>query len=116
MSGRGSKFSRAIRGHRWDRVRLETLNAANWRCSKCQAYGNEVHHVKPLHLGGAPYDHDNLQVLCRTHHIDLSRKPRDPAREAWATYIHQTFHTGGSNHDQFTTLERSPERDPATAQ
>ena len=77
----------------------------------------EVHHVKPLHLGGAPFDLANLATLCRDCHIEHHRPPVDPERAAWAAFL-KTFQPteGGSNHDKFTALERSPERDPATAQ
>ena len=97
MAGRG-KFARLTKGTRYERLRRQILDAANWRCSTCGSFGNEVHHVRALHKGGAPYDPDNLQVLCRTHHIETHR-PIDPARKEWADFL-KTFQpeTGGSNH------------------
>ena len=61
---------------RWARVRLQVLDAANWRCAVCGGYGNEVDHIIPLHKGGDPWSLDNLQVLCRTdpHRQDSTRE------------------------------------------
>ena len=44
-----------IKGHRWERVRRQILDAAGWRCESCgKAGAMEVHHVKPLHLAAHP--------------------------------------------------------------
>ena len=50
----------------------------------------ECDHVMPLRRGGAPYDPENLQTLCRRCHVDKTageqRKP-DPARERWQRLV-----------------------------
>ena len=66
-----------LKGKRWERLRREVLDAAGWRCCKCNAYGNHVDHIRPLHLGGAAWDPGNLQVLCREdHHIKTRKENR----------------------------------------
>lgn len=42
-------------------------------CVQCEAEGNvreatEVDHIKPIANGGARYDANNLQALCKHHH------------------------------------------------
>ncbi len=70
----GSRFHQSLRGPRWERVRRRVLDAAGWRCRECDKYGNEVDHVQALHLGGAAWDLDNLQVLCRRCHKAKTRR------------------------------------------
>ena len=40
----------------WKRLRIDVLNGAGWRCSKCSRFADEVHHKQPLSEGGAPFD------------------------------------------------------------
>lgn len=81
----GSRFHKRLNRRRWEAVRLTMLNNADWRCSDCRRFGNEVHHVVPLHKGGAAYDLDNLAVLCRGCHQERHRQRRPP--EAWRRLV-----------------------------
>ena len=76
---------------RWARVRLAVLKGANWRCTRCGRYGNEVDHIVPLHRGGDPWALDNLQVLCRSCHIQKTRRENrrelTPAEAAWRKMV-----------------------------
>ena len=58
------------RGKRWERTRRGLLDKHNWTCSRCSGYANEVHHVLPLYRGGAPYDEENLEVVCKACHLE----------------------------------------------
>ena len=51
-----------VNKRRWKPVRLDILDLANWRCRSCGGYANEVDHRIPVHLGGEPYQRDNLQA------------------------------------------------------
>lgn len=66
---------RRLSARRWRVVRREALERAGWRCEwvedgqRCDRPGRlEVDHVVPLKAGGAPFDLENLQALCRPHH------------------------------------------------
>ena len=59
-----SRHHAALPRNRWRILRRQVLDAASWRCAQCGRYANEVDHRQPLHKGGAPWDRDNLQVLC----------------------------------------------------
>ena len=63
----------------WDQFRLTMFLRDNYTCSVCgmqcgRADGSgapfclRLDHVKPLALGGAAYDEDNVQTLCKPCH------------------------------------------------
>ena len=80
---------------RWRRLRLAVLlrdgrECQGKGCGKLLGYA-EVDHIKPVHLGGLPFDLANLQTLCRDCHQrktaeELGHSP-DREREAWAAYL-----------------------------
>ena len=52
----------------------------------------EVDHIAPLKAGGAPYDLDNLQALCRRCHIQKTavenkRAPKNDAEREWEAAV-----------------------------
>ena len=75
----GKAAAKVYRSVRWKSVRLEVLEASNWRCSICANYANEVHHIVPIFRGGAPYDKANLRAVCRACHFETHR-PRTTKR------------------------------------
>ena len=91
MSGRGSKFSRAIKGARWEATRRRVFDRDGWRCTRCgKASRLECHHVRARHLGGDAFNLANLATYCRDCHIDTHRPPVDPERAAWSDFL-KTF-------------------------
>lgn len=59
-------------GRRWARFRAGVL-AREPLCRECRRAGytvgaEEVDHVEPIHRGGAVFDLDNVQPLCRRCH------------------------------------------------
>ena len=84
MGWRDGKIDR----NRWRKVRADILSTANWRCNECGGYGNEVDHIGGHDAG--LYDPSNLQVLCRTHHIEKTRAENRtviPGRDEWSEHI-----------------------------
>ena len=57
---------------RWRRVRRAAIERDGYRCRACgKAAGRfEVDHIIPLSEGGAPYELEGLQTLCRPCHFD----------------------------------------------
>lgn len=64
---------------KWNKARKVALERDNYQC-QYPACGSrhrlEVHHIRPLDAGGAPYALDNLLTLCRTHHILVEQQLR----------------------------------------
>ena len=77
---------KSINRRRWAAVRRATLDRDGWRCQRCGRPGVlEVHHVRALEDGGAPYDPENLETICKCCHIALhERDPERARRRAWA--------------------------------
>ncbi len=71
---------------RWAAVRRAVFERDGWRCTSCGKAGwLECDHIEPLERGGVPFDLENLQTLCRSCHIDKTRRERpdyDPKLEA----------------------------------
>ena len=88
MARPGSRFHRKIKGRLWDRVRRGAKDRAGWRCEGCGKAGRlEVHHVRPLHKGGAAYETDNLKVLCRGCHVEAHKRPLTDAVRRWRELV-----------------------------
>ena len=84
----GSRYHAAIASSTWAAARRAVLDRDGWRCSACGKAGRlEVHHVQPLHKGGAPLDLDGLAVLCRACHLDHHRRAVGPAVAHWRALV-----------------------------
>ena len=91
----GSKHFARLNRKRWQWARLKCFEAAGWRCSRCQRRGRlECHHRVRLEDGGAPYDLQNLECLCRACHIAEHRHDRStPGRGEWKTLVDELMST-----------------------
>ena len=90
MARPGSRFHKAIHGRQWERARRQTFERDGYRCTRkgCGKAGRlEAHHVKPLHLGGAPLDLGNLETLCRACHIGAHRRKRTEDEQRWLNLV-----------------------------
>ena len=53
----------------WQIARRHVLERAKLRCERCGTAGLlDTHHVVAINSGGAPFDPDNLELLCRSCH------------------------------------------------
>lgn len=76
---------------RWKRVRLEALDRDDHACVICGGTeGLEVDHITPLadaldpeHFEALAFDLDNLQTLCKTHHIEKEKNTAEQIRITW---------------------------------
>lgn len=58
---------------KWQKMRLEVLEAAGWKCSSCACTDKTLHvHHKQYIKGRAAWDYDmsNFEALCETCHAD----------------------------------------------
>ena len=75
---------------KWWKVRLLALDRDGWKCTACGKSGRmEVHHL--VSIDRAPekmYELDNLEALCRDHHIKRhgGRVPSPEVLE-WQKYL-----------------------------
>lgn len=78
---RPSKYANKLLDPRWQKKRLEVLNAAGWKCSRCGASDKTLHVHHPHYIAGRePWDYDDLISLCddchKAEHPDKQRKPK----------------------------------------
>jgi hypothetical protein len=63
-----------LRDPRWQKKRLEMLEAAEWKCTCCERT-TETFHVHHVHYrkGAMPWEYDSseLRVLCETCHTNI---------------------------------------------
>ena len=77
-------------GRQWEASRRQAMDRDGHRCVQCGAAGRfEVHHRKPIHLGGGN-EPANLETLCRACHIGKhARRVSEPER-AWQVLVAET--------------------------
>ena len=89
-----SRNHRGLNKKLWAHCRFLAFTRANFRCEKCGRAGKlEGHHKVALDDGGSPYDPDNVETLCREHHILQSISPM---RREWARYLKDTYRQLGA--------------------
>lgn len=77
---------------RWGIVRRRVFDRDGWRCRACGRPGRlECDHVKPIDQGGAAWDLDNLQALCRGCHIAKTQtenaQKKSPQQQRWGDMV-----------------------------
>ncbi len=81
---------RRLPGLAWARAKRVAKDRAGWRCERCGSpIELEVHHRQALDKGGDPLALDNLQVLCREHHLS---EHLDPQRRRWRAFVRELQH------------------------
>ena len=91
---KGSQHHRRLSYKRWQSTRRAVFHRDGFRCVMCGKSGKlECDHVTPLQRqpGQDPYDINGLQALCRTCHIEKTRRenrrPLTPAELAWRELV-----------------------------
>ena len=89
-----SRYHTRLNPRRWAAVRRAVLNRDNFRCVECGRAGKlEVDHIVPMQRepGQDVYNPNGLQTLCRTCHIEKTRRENrrtlTPAESAWRALV-----------------------------
>ena len=89
-----SRHHTRLIARRWDAVRRAVLKRDGFLCVMCGKSGKlECDHITPLQREPCqdPYDINGLQALCRTCHIEKTRRenrrPLTPAELAWRELV-----------------------------
>ena len=83
-SGHGRRTARS--GATCGRRRWSATGGGRTACGKAGRL--EVHHVKPVHLGGTNAI-GNLMVLCRGCHIAAHKREMSDTERAWQVMVHE---------------------------
>jgi hypothetical protein len=87
-------YSELLKDPRWQRKRLETLNAANWTCRLCGTAEKTLHvHHKRYRRGAMPWEYvsSELEVLCETCHDAVTATTRELKEVIESGDIHVLF-------------------------
>ena len=69
MTNTQHDYAKKLTDPRWQRKRLEAMQAANWKCEICGDDKEELNvHHPDYSKGREPWQFDNLQCLCKTCH------------------------------------------------
>jgi hypothetical protein len=72
-------YSDLLKDPRWQKKRLEVLEAAGWSCERCGDKTRTLHvHHKKYRRGADPweYDREELQSLCEPCHVEVTELDR----------------------------------------
>ena len=92
MGRRRRRHPAQVDRKRWTCVRAFVFERDLFRCRECGKAGRlECDHVRPVWQGGAEWDPDNLQALCRGCHIrktarEHMKRPPDPEVAKWRAF------------------------------
>ena len=75
---------------RWRALRQQALKRADDCCERCFSIGEiQVHHKVPVALGGAIWDLDNLEAVCRSCHLEAHRKIEAERLPDWQRRLYE---------------------------
>lgn len=86
-------YSEKLKDPRWQKKRLEVLEAGRWQCRKCWSKDKELHvHHLVYDKGAQPWEYENrdLIVLCANCHKDAEDRE---ALRLFRHYMATTVHT-----------------------
>ena len=84
----------------WRRLRTDAKRRDGWRCVVCGSRLRlEVDHVEPVERRPElALSLDNLQTLCRAHHIEKTaaetERKMDPERKRWRAAVNSILSSG----------------------
>ncbi len=71
-------YRELLKDPRWQKKRLEVMNAANWKCQTCGDSESTLHAHHPKYQSGKmPWEYDDILCLCETCHEKIHDKGRD---------------------------------------
>ena len=69
---------------RWREFRKKMLKDCGYKCASCSALNElHVHHIKPVYDGGDFYNPDNIEVVCRSCHMELHKEIAASYLQPW---------------------------------
>lgn len=90
QTGSKRRFAWIYSSRQWKTLRRKVLDRADGVCEECSSIGEiQVHHIKPVSLGGAIWDLSNLKAVCRSCHLAEHRKIEESKMPEWQRRLYQ---------------------------
>ena len=84
QTGSKRRFAWIYSSPRWKVLRAKVFRERGEQCESCFSIGEvQVHHRIPVSLGGAIFDEKNLEVLCRSCHLERHRAIEQSKMPDW---------------------------------
>ena len=91
-TGSKKRFQWIYSSKRWRELREKLFHERGEQCEKCYsiAFGEiEVHHIKPISLGGDIWSEDNLVLRCRSCHLEDHREIEKQKMPIWQRKLYE---------------------------
>ena len=90
QTGSKRRFAWIYSSPRWRALRKQAMDRAGECCEYCFSIGEiQVHHKTPVSLGGAIWDLANLEVVCRSCHLEAHRKIEAEKMPEWQRRLYE---------------------------
>ena len=74
----------------WKALRAKIFRERGEQCESCYSIGEvQLHHRKPVALGGDAWNPDNLIILCRSCHLEAHRKIEFDKMPEWQRKLYR---------------------------
>ena len=75
---------------RWKTIRTKIFDERGDQCEDCGSIGEvQLHHRKPVSLGGAIFDEQNLILLCRSCHLEAHKQIEHEKLPEWQRKLYE---------------------------
>ena len=89
-TGSKRRFAWIYRSQRWKELRARIFRERGEQCESCYSIGEiQLHHKRPVSLGGAIWDEKNLEIVCRQCHLEAHRKIEGSKMPEWQRKLYQ---------------------------
>ena len=84
QSGSKRRFAWIYSSTRWKALRSKVFRERGEQCEVCFSIGEvQLHHRVPVSLGGEIWNPDNLEIVCRSCHLEKHRKIEETKMPLW---------------------------------
>ena len=93
QTGSKRRFAWIYSSKRWLELRARIFRERGEQCESCYSIGSygeiQLHHKRPVSLGGAIFDEKNLEVLCRSCHLERHRAIEQSKMPEWKRKLYR---------------------------
>ena len=113
QTGSKRRFAWIYQSKRWRALRAKLFRERGEQCESCYSIGEvQVHHIKPVSLGGDIWNESNLRIVCRSCHLEAHRKIEQTQLPEWERKLYELVDRPVES-KPFFLKQSQPSRQPA---
>ena len=90
QTGSKRRFAWIYQSKRWLALRARIFHERGEQCEECYSIGEcQLHHIKPVSLGGDIWNESNLRIVCRSCHLEAHRKIEAEKLPDWQRRLYE---------------------------